>query len=132
MIGYWGYLEFEVNDDWWQYPTNIIRTAAGRWSTHNVIGQRPVSEFQGAEEGTFTFTMHFDQRFTDDVRHRLDELVTWVNEGYAAELVIGTKPMGFDKWKIVDVKETITDLLPGGLIFAADAEVKLVEQRTNV
>ena len=34
MIGYWGYLNFEVNSDWWQYPANIERTAAARYKTY--------------------------------------------------------------------------------------------------
>ena len=34
MIGYWGYLMFEVNSDWWQYPAEIERTAKGRYDTY--------------------------------------------------------------------------------------------------
>lgn len=129
MIGYWGYLQFEVNDDWWQYPSNIERTAKARYETYYPAntGIRPKRIFRGADWGTFTFTMHLDQRFNSNIRDLLSEFVIWVNTGVAGELVIGTKPYGFNKWVCTQCKEKFVDVLHNGIIASADVEVTLEE-----
>ncbi len=128
MIGYWGYLQFETNSDWLQYPANFERTASGRWVTYYPgSGGRPVRQFLGADVGEITFTMHLDARFNSDIRHLLDEFVIWTNTGYAGELVIGDKPMGFNKWSLEKCREVNVDILHKGVILSADVEVTLKE-----
>lgn len=129
MIGYWGYLQFEVNDDWWQYPANMERTAAARYEKYYPANStdRPIQIFKGAELGKFTFTMHFDQRFTSNVRDMLAKFVEWVNDGVAGELVIGTKIYGFNKWVCTKAVEKFTEVIHGGIITQADVEVTLEE-----
>ncbi|NDO20201.1 hypothetical protein FMM68_11140 [Lachnospiraceae bacterium MD329] len=128
MIGYWGYLQFETNDDWLQYPEKIERTVKGRWKTvYPADGGRPRRIFQGADVGTITFTMHLDQRFNSNIRDLLAQITIWVNTGYAQELVIGTKPFGWNKWVCVKAVEKFRDVLHHGVIMAADVEVTLEE-----
>lgn len=128
MIGYWGYLEFETNDTFIQYPENIERTVKGRWKTvYPADGGRPRRIFQGADVGQITFTMYFDQRFTGDIRVWLDQITIWVNEGYAQELVIGTKPLGHNKWVCTKAVEKFREVLHYGVIASAAVEVTLEE-----
>lgn len=127
MIGYWGDIVFEVSDKLLQFPEKLSRTASGRYETHYTSnGNRPYKEFLGAEHGKTSFTMHFDWRFTD-VRKMLDLLVVCVNEGKAGTLVIGTKPLGYDKWVCTNVNEEWTDIMPNGFVAAAEASVTLEE-----
>lgn len=127
MIGYWGELIFETSDKSLQYPQNLTRTASGRYATHYTSnGNRPYKEFLGAEHGQITFTMHFDYRFTD-VRKSLDSLVEWTNEGKAGTLVIGTKPLGYDKWVCVNLSEEWKEIMQNGFVAAADVRVTLEE-----
>lgn len=119
---------FETNDDWLQYPENIVRTAKGRWKTvYPADGGRPRRIFQGADVGTVTFTMYLDQRFTSDVRTMLDMFTEWVNNGVAQELVIGTKPVGWNKWVCTQAVEKWREVLHGGVVESAVVEVTLEE-----
>lgn len=129
MIGYWGYLQFEVNSDWWQYPANIERTAEGRYATYYPANtqDRPKQVFLGAEAGTITFTMTLDQRFNSNIRDLLADLVTWVNTGVAGELVIGTKVYGHNKWVCKKLVEKFKEVIHGGIITHAEIEVSLEE-----
>lgn len=129
MIGYWGYLQFEVNHDWWQYPANAERTAEGRYDTSYPANSqdRPKLTFQGAEVDTFTFTMHLDQRFNSNIKDLLAEIVVWVNTGVAAPLVIGTKAYGHNKWVCTKAVERNIEILRGGIIASADVDVTLRE-----
>lgn len=129
MIGYWGYLNFEVNSDWWQYPANIERTAAARYKTYYPANStdRPKRVFQGADVGTMTFTMYLDQRYNSNIRDLLANLVTWVNDGVAGELVIGTKVYGFNMWVCTKLVEKFTEVIHHGIIVRAEIEVTLEE-----
>lgn len=128
MIGYWGYLQFETNDDWIQYPSKFQRTVKGRWETvYPADRGRPRRIFRGADVGSITFTMHLDQRFNGNVRHLLDEFTVWVNEGIAQELVIGTKPMGWNMWVCTKAVLKEQEILHNGVIVSADVEVTLEE-----
>jgi hypothetical protein len=129
LIGYWGYLQFEVNDNWIQYPTDIERTVAGRYEKYYPANteDRPKSVFLGAEVGTVTFTMLLDQRFNSNIRDLLADIARWVNEGYAAELVIGTKVYGHNKWVCTKAVEKFTEVLHNGIITRAEIEMTLEE-----
>ena len=129
MIGYWGYLNFEVNDDWWQYPADIERIAKGRYETFYPANSkdRPKKIFKGADTGVITFTMYLDQRFNSNIRDLLSEFVVWVNEGHAGELVIGTKSYGFNKWVCTKVVQKFTEVIHGGIITRAALDVTLEE-----
>lgn len=131
MIGYWGYLQFEVNDDWWQYPANITRTAKGRWVVKYPANtsDRPKMIFLGADVGEMTFTMILDQRFYKggNIRDLLSDFITWVNTGVTGELVIGTKVYGHNKWCCTQAVEKFKEVIHGGIILRAGIEVTLKE-----
>ncbi len=129
VIGYWGYLMFEVNSDWWQYPSNIKRTAQGRWYTSYPANShdRPRRQFLGPDVGEITFQMHFDQRFNNDIRVTLDLLTKCVNEGVAGAFVIGTKVMGHNLWVAEKMEIDYTEVLAHGVISQADVTVTLKE-----
>ncbi|MDO5397464.1 MAG: phage tail protein [bacterium] len=133
MIGYWGRILFEVNSDWIQYPTNVTRTAEGRWETHYPLNpeKRPKRYFLGSETGQLTFDMHFDKRFTSDVNEMVDLIVSFVNGGYEAPLVIGDKVFGYDKWCCTKAVVKYTEILHHGIMFSADVEVTLEECGDN-
>ena len=74
-----------------------------------------------------TFTMHLDQRFSSNIRDLLAELVVWINTGYAAPLVIGTKAYGHNMWVCTKAVEKFTEVIHHGIIVSADIEVTLEE-----
>ena len=114
MIGYWGYLQFETNDDWLQYPSDIERTVKGRYATfYPGDGSRAKRQFKGAETGTLTFTMYLDQRFNSNLRDLLAEMADWVNTGVAGELVIGNRSYGYNMWVCTKMVEISTHTLRG-------------------
>lgn len=105
------------------------RTAEARYDKYYPSNpqSRPKQQFLGAEAGKFTFTMYLDQRFNGNIRDLLAEMVTWVNSGYAAELVIGTRPYGYNLWAMKKVVEKFTEVIHDGIIVRAGVEVTLEE-----
>ena len=122
-------MQFEVNSDWIQYPTDIERTAKGRYETYYPANteDKPIRQFLGQEPGKLTFTMHLDQRFNGNLRDLLAEMVTWVNKGVAGELVIGNKAYGYNKWVCTNLVEKFREVIHGGIITHAAVEVTLEE-----
>lgn len=129
MYGYLGYLQFTTHDRCLQAPQNIERTATGRWDTYYPNdGSRPRRVFRGAEVGTITFDMHLHQSYNEErITDILDEIINWVNIGYAQELVIGTKPFGHNKWIIKKAVQKYTGITPQGEIYYAVVTVTLEE-----
>lgn len=129
MIGYWGNLQFEVNSDWMQYPANIERTVSARYKTNYPANSTdlPVRQFLGPDVGVMTFDMYLDQRFNSNLRELLDKFTTWVNEGVAGELVIGTKVYGHNKWVCTKAVEKLREVIHGGVIVRAVVNVTLEE-----
>ena len=74
-----------------------------------------------------TFTMYLDQRYNSNIRDLLANLVTWVNDGVAGELVIGTKVYGFNMWVCTKLVEKFTEVIHHGIIVRAEIEVTLEE-----
>ncbi len=129
MKGYLGYLQFISNDKNLQYPENIERTVQGRWDTYYPNdGSRPKRIFKGAEVGTISFDMHLHQAYNNErISDILDKITTWVNEGYAQELVIGSKPFGWNKWIIKKAVLKYQAITADGEIYYAVVNVTLEE-----
>lgn len=129
MQGYLGYLQFTSNDKKLQNPENIERTVQGRWETfYPNDGSRPKRIFRGAEVGTISFDMHLHQAYNNEkIGDILDKITNWVNTGYAQELVIGSKPFGWNKWIIKKATLKYQGVAPDGTIYCAVVSVTLEE-----
>lgn len=112
-----------------QYPSNLKRTATARYDTYYPANSkdRPKLVFNGPDVGEMSFTMIFDQRFNSNIRDILSEFVIWVNEGWAGELVIGTKAYGHNKWVCTKAVITFVEVLVNGVIWQAKVDVTLKE-----
>lgn len=129
MYGYLGELQFTTHDKCIQAPQNIEREASGRWETYYPNdGSRPRRVFRGAEVGKFTFDMHLHQSYNEErIIDILDNIVQWVNTGYAQSLIIGNKPFGFNKWIIKKATQKYTGITPQGDIYYAVITLTLEE-----
>ncbi|MGN0162454.1 MAG: phage tail protein [Candidatus Ornithomonoglobus sp.] len=129
MYGYLGYLQFTTHDKCVQAPENLERTVQGRWETvYPNDGSRPRRIFRGADVGGFTFDMHLHQFYNEErISDILDQITNWVNTGYAQELVIGSKPFGYNKWIIKKAVLKYQGLTATGEIYYAVISVTLEE-----
>jgi len=99
-LGSFGDVIFETSDDRILTFSNFLRTAAARYADHEVIGVKPVTENIGPGLDNITFTIELRRSLGVDPDEVLNKLMKYNREGHAYPLVIGSKILGVDKWRI--------------------------------
>lgn len=118
---------FEVSADKIRTFDGFTRESSDRWAAHEVIGQKPLSEFSGPGLDKVSFTMRLDAQYGINPRVEMENLLEMSRSGQVARLVIGGKPLGVDRWKITGLlqKWKVTD--NQGNLLVAELDVTLEE-----
>ena len=127
MIAYFGDMEFEVNG--WKVMTftEFSRKSSARWAEHEVIGEKPMSQFLGPELDVVTFTVPLNASYGLSPRHIMEMWLGYNREGLAFPLIIGDKPLGVDKWVVIDINQEWGTVLNDGKLYSGSIDVTLKE-----
>lgn len=104
-IGSFGDIIFEVSAEKMRTIEDFSRSASARWATHEIMGQKPKSEFLGPNLDTISFKMRFDIKYGVNPKAEMDKLLIMCRAGQAETLVIGGDVLGVDKWVIREVTQ---------------------------
>lgn len=118
---------FETSDQRIFTFSKFSQKVSGRWSKHEVIRDKPKSEFNGADLRTITFTIVLDAHLGVRPRATLERLESFVENGEVDMLVIGNKRVGNGLWKMTDISETWDYLYSKGELVRANVDVSLEE-----
>ena len=86
-IGYMGDIVFVVSPDYMITPMDYERESAGRWTEHDLLMRKPVSQFGGPGLEKLSFSIILDT-------------------GAVFPLIIGGKPVTQSYWRLDSIKET--------------------------
>lgn len=126
-IGYMGGVVFIVSSDYMITPSNLSVTGSGRWSDHDVIHQKPVSEFvgPGLEELSFDIILSAQHGINPD--DQVKELRQMRDTGAVFPLIIGGKPVSQNYWRIESLSESDNYYTSTGKRTRSTVNVKLKE-----
>lgn len=127
QIGTFGPVVFEVSSEKVSTFDNFQRTESGRWAAHEVLHQKPKSEFLGPDVGSITFDMNFNVFLNVHPQKEIDKLIRLVRVGAVHTLIIGEKRHGIHKWKITSVGQTYKTWDNRGNVLSATVSVSLEE-----
>ncbi|WGV57782.1 phage tail protein [Brevibacillus brevis] len=127
VIGSFGDLIFEVSADKIRTFDEFSRAASGRWTAHEIIGRKPISEFAGPALDTVSFKMRFDVRFGLNPKTEMDRLLALCREGRAETLIIGGTAIGIYKWVITSVKQGWKHFDGAGRVLIGEVDVTMEE-----
>jgi phage protein U len=127
VLGSFGDVVFEVSADKIRTFDEFTRTSADRWEKHDLIGQKPKSEFVGPGLDTITFTMIFDAQHGVNPRAEMDVLLVMSRNGDVADLTIGGKGLGVAQWKITNLVQRWTVLDNAGNLIKSALDITLEE-----
>jgi hypothetical protein len=127
MIGYFGDIIFETSDSRILNFSGFKRDAAGRWTKHDTIGKKPVSEFLGPDLDTITFTVNLNGSNGIKPREEMDRWLEYARNGEAEILVIGNKPLGVDKWTVQSISQAWDVVWNNGELYSGKVDVTLQE-----
>lgn len=98
VIGSFGDIVFQVSHEQVRTFYDFTRSGSSRWSKHEVIGKKPVSEFSGPDLDTISFKMRFDILFGVNPKKEMDKLLVMTRNGTPGRLIVGDSVLGFYKW----------------------------------
>lgn len=127
-IGNWGkQVTFFVNSQKILTFRNFKRTVSGRWSEHNIIGQKPKMEFAGpeADENSMEIVLSAE----NGVRPRaiIETLEKAIETGRVEYLYIGGKKIGSNKLYIQSMSETWDEIWNKGELVKATLQITFSE-----
>lgn len=126
-IGSYGDIIFEVSAEKMRTISDLSRSASARWANHEIIGQKPKSEFLGPNLDTISFKMRFDIAFGVNPKAEMDKLLIMCRTGQAETLIIGGDVLGVDKWVIKSVTQNWLYFDGFGRCIVGGADVALEE-----
>lgn len=127
MIGSYGDVIFEASDKRILTYKNFRRDSASRFSDHEVIGQKPTSEYIGPGNDSVSFEVTLNSKLGVDPDELIALFIKYNREGHAYPLVIGPKTLGVDKWRMSSLGESVTTQGPKGEVVSATLEITLIE-----
>jgi phage protein U len=107
--------------------SNMQQNVSGRWSSHNRIMRKPLSEFNGSDLRSITFTIHLDAMLGVKPRKIFEKIEKAVEKGHVYPLVVGGKKVGKNKWKITKISEKWDVIYNGGELAKASLDLSLEE-----
>lgn len=127
MLGFFGNIVFETSDNRILNFTGFTRDVSSRFAAHEVIGQKPKTEYIGPGLDTITFTINLNGNHGIKPRDEMDKWVSLTRNGEAHILVIGDKGIGTDKWVVKNVSQTWDVIFNNGELFSGKIDVALEE-----
>ena len=127
MVGSFGDIIFEVSSDKIRTFDDFSRAASGRWAAHEIIGQKPKSEFLGPALDEISFKVRFDVQFGVNPKAEMDKLLIMCRSGVAETLIVGGTALGVDKWVIKSVTQNWQHFDGAGRCVVGGADVALEE-----
>ena len=104
-IGYMGDIVFICSADYMLTPSNYARESSGRWSEHELLMRKPVSQFGGPGLEKLSFDILLDAGHGIDPDKQLQKLRKMRDAGAVFPLVIGGKPVSQSSWRLDSLKE---------------------------
>lgn len=118
---------FEVSSDKVLTFKNMTQSVKGRWTTHAVIGNKPVSEFLGAGQRTISLPIFLSVNHGVRPRSTIEKIEKAVESGTPYSFVIGGNKVGSNQWVITEMSETWDEIIKDGRLASANLTLTLTE-----
>ena len=126
-IGYMGEIVFISSFNYMLTPTDYSRSGSARWSEHELLMRKPVSQFggPGLEKVSFSIILSMDHGISPE--RQLKKLREMRDTGAVFPLVIGGKPITNSYWRLDSLKEGECYWLGDGTLQQCKVAVELTE-----
>lgn len=120
-------ITFEVSSNKILTFDKMQRTVKGRWTQHEIIGRKPVSEYLGPGKQQITLPIFITAMHGINPRKTIEALEQAVEKGTPFTFVIGGKKVGSNQWVVESVSETWGEIIDSGRLLSAHLSLTLAE-----
>lgn len=126
-IGSLGDIAFSVSA-WNQIHTfdELSRSAKARTAQHDVIGEKPYTEYLGAGLQEISFKVKLNAQWGVNPAEEVQKLISYCETGIVLTFSVGGKRIG-SRWIIESVSESVRHYDNHGSVLAADVNITLKE-----
>ena len=107
--------------------SNMSRETAGRWASHEAMGVKPKAEFLGPDCQKVTLDIPLSAAQGVRPRRVLEAIEAMVEGGAAEYLIIGSRPVGRNPFRVTGSSETWDTVYSGGELARAKVSLTLEE-----
>jgi phage protein U len=125
VIGSLGDVVFTASSELVRTFADLAHKTAGRWTAHEVIGQKPAQEFGGAALRTLSLSIRLDVDLGVDPETEAAALRTSVETGEVLALLLDGEPRG--DWVCKELGETWRHVDANGRARVIDLSLALEE-----
>ncbi len=127
-LGTLGDISFHVSssNDIYTYD-NFSRSASSRTTSHDIIGEKSLTEYLGPGLQTISFTLKLNAQWGVNPLTEIERLIDYCESGTVLMFTMGNKRVGENRWLIESVDTTAKYYDFQGNILSAEASVKLKE-----
>lgn len=127
QVGSLGEIIFTVSEREIKTIRDYSRKTASRLTTHDIIGQKPITEFLGPGIESVSFTIKLSAFAGINPKQEAEKLRQMTQEGEVVNFILGGYPVGENKWIIESVEETANYFDGHGNIVSSDVNLTLHE-----
>lgn len=127
FIGYFGDIVFECSEDKMLTPQKFEREGSSRWKDHDLLLRKPVSQFAGPSLEKISFTIILSAMHGINPETQLKALRDIRDRGIVLPLVLDSKPISDNYWRLDSVKEGNNIFDGSGWCFHSEVELSLTE-----
>ena len=131
LVGIIGTIPFLVSSNYIFTFDDFSRSGSGRWSKHEIIGQKPVMEFLGPDVEKISLTISLRKENGADVVGSLKKLRKLRDEGTAVPFILGFRPVSQNYWILESLNESVKFWDKWGGMRSVDVQVSLQEYKTG-
>lgn len=126
MIGYYGKMVFEVNEDKVCTFNGLELSHKSRLASHDIIGKKSKNEFVGLSTSTLSFNINLLASLGVSPKEEIAKWKKYLNEGIEDVLIIGDEPIA-DKWIVTSISETWNTVFNHGELYSASLKISMEE-----
>ena len=126
-IGQFGEITFEVSSDKVLTFEDFKRDSESKFENHELIAQKPRTEFIAPGLDTITFSVILNAQFGVKPRDEMNRWLEYCRSGDAERLAIGGKLLGVDKWVVKSVSQAWSTIYDGGILASGKVSITLQE-----
>ena len=131
MIGYLEDIKFNVSDKQILTFKDFSHSSSAKLHNHEIIGNKPLTEFIGCELDKITFTIELNALYGVEISDILDKLCTYEQSGTPLNLVIGEEVFGTDMWVIESTSRAYNQVYQNGVCTQVNVDLNLSEFISN-
>lgn len=127
MVGSLGPVVFSVSDAFVRTISGYSRKTSVRIESHDIIGQKPLSEWVGLSCDSISFTVKLSAFRGVNPKEEAEKLRRMAERGEAVTFVMGGAPVTQNKWLIESVDEDANYYDRMGNIISSDVKLSIRE-----